>query len=143
VAIEVVPSSVVATSRPRIGVAGGILHVPEACPSIETQREGMSQIVRMEAVGLCRHSSTSQLPEQPPGGDSIHAGTARRHEQGSCGALPRQDVDRLGSPRCERHRLALSTLPGDPEHPVSALGVEMVDIGADYLRDTEAVHAQQ
>ncbi len=50
-----------------VGIAGGVLYVPEARPSIETQRdEVMSQIVRVKTVGLRGMQCMTTHPPQRP-----------------------------------------------------------------------------
>jgi hypothetical protein len=142
VPVQAGPGAVIAHRGARIGVRGGLLHVPQRHPGIE--RGGDKRVPeRMGADVLGDPGAPGDAADDPGGAVPVQPPPVPGDEQRSFGALADSQVDRAGGARGERDGHHLAALTGDHHGPVAALEPEMLDVRAGRLRHPQPVEREQ
>ena len=142
VAVEGDPSSVVAHSRARIGMARGFLDVSQGNAGIERgSDERVAQRVGADSLG--DPGAAGKATHDPSGGMSIQTVSGVRDEDRALAAFPNREVDRSGCTRRERDRYHLAAFTVDREGPMPAVETERFDIGAGGFGDPQPIERQQ
>jgi hypothetical protein len=142
VSVEGHARSVVPHGGAGIGVAGGLLHIPQRNPGV--QRGGDESVA--ERVG------PDTFGDAGPSGDAAHDPSRRvavdptvvgSDEDRSLAAFTDREIN--GPRRAGRQRDGhdLATLAQDRERAVAALQAEVLDIGADGFGDPQPVEREQ
>jgi hypothetical protein len=133
---------VVANGGPRVGVAGGLLHVPQRHPGVEGGGdERVAERVRADVLG---DPGVAGHPADDPGGAvPVQPPPVRGHEQRPCGPLAGRQLDRPGGPRGKRDGDHLAAFAGNDQRAVAALQAQVLDVGAGRFRDPQPVQCEQ
>ena len=136
------PGTVVAHGGPRVGVRGGLLHVPQRYARVERGSDKrVPQGVRPDGPG--DPGAAGYPADDPPGAVPVQALPVHGAEDRSFAALADGQVDRPRGPRRERDGDGLAALAGDDQGPVAALDAGGLDVRAGGLGDPQAVDGQQ
>jgi hypothetical protein len=123
-------------------VAGGFLDVTERDARVEGGGdERVAQGVRTDPVGDA--GTTGDAANDATGRVPIESLTACTNEARSFAAFTDGQIDRTGSPRCQRHGDHLGALASDGERAVPALEPEHFDVAANRFGDAQSVQREQ
>jgi hypothetical protein len=140
--VQAAAGAVIPHRRPRIGVRGGLLHVPQRHPGVK--RGGDERVPeRVGRDGLGDPGPAGRLANDPPGSVPVEPPPLGCQEHRPVRALADGQVDRPGRARGERDGDDLAALAGDGQGPVPALQAQVLDVGAGSLRDPQPIQGQQ
>ena len=123
-------------------MAGGLLDIPEGNAGVKgAGDERVPEAVRADPLG--DSGPTGKPLDRPIGGVAVHPAALGPEEDRPHRSLADIEVDRPGGAGSQGDGHVLAALAHDLERAVSALEVEVVDVGAQGLRDPKPVEGQQ
>jgi hypothetical protein len=116
-------------------VRGGFLDIPQRYPGIE--RGGDERVPkRVRCDGLADPGAAGGVADDPPGGVLVQPSPVAGQEHWPFRALADGQVERPGGTRGQRDGDDLAALTGDGQGPVATFQAQVLDVGADSLRDS-------